>query len=338
MNDNFNIFDVLSKDNKELIHSAFLAFLFKEEGHWFVKRLLRVAIDDKWKVRTEEKFGKRQRIDIILDSSKHVIIIENKFKSLPNRKQLEGYSEILEKKYPQKDFSKFLIYFARKADFELPEGWQALTYADVVAAIQEYMVWKKDLEDEKAMFLRHYVESVNSYIQKYQSLKDNPKEFYALFDHSNNNPNRKFWIQLMFHELKGYLKKRYQLDSKVNAGGVYFPSIDVYEPEAKWKRGDYGFFIQLDSHKLKYYAYFEKNGKVDRQSVVDAEKEKLQSSGFVVSKSGKYKNKLSNNKNSGFIYQEDMLQELPKEKFTIEEIATYINDFRNKISKVVANE
>src|SRR5690606_23792563 len=118
--DKFNIFKILSKDDKELIHSAFIKFLLDEYPFVFedlfnlknvkfdkaeLEKSERISISKDEADRLGIKYSKLNnsgevikhiRIDINVKStnSNHRVLIENKFKSFPNQTQLDLYNKI----------------------------------------------------------------------------------------------------------------------------------------------------------------------------------------------------------------------------------------------------
>lgn len=90
----FNFFKVLEKDNKELIHSAFISYLLDNNKN-FRKQFIHENIEDFDVSELEKSYSYKKtkiRIDIELRSKdrKHIIFIENKFKSFPTNKQLKN--------------------------------------------------------------------------------------------------------------------------------------------------------------------------------------------------------------------------------------------------------
>jgi len=86
---NFNIFKVLEKDNKELIHSSFINFLINEDSN-FSKDFLGIDLSSNRTIRLESFYAygpknkKKCRFDIEILEDERIIVIENKFKSFPN--------------------------------------------------------------------------------------------------------------------------------------------------------------------------------------------------------------------------------------------------------------
>ena len=66
MQDSFNIFECLSKDDKELSHSSFIKFLI-EEDDFFLEKLFGQK-NEKFEAELEVTLDRKNRIDILLKS------------------------------------------------------------------------------------------------------------------------------------------------------------------------------------------------------------------------------------------------------------------------------
>ena len=130
---NFNFFKVLEKDDKELIHSAFLAFLLDTDED-FRSSFLHISTDINEFYPSElERSYQKKRIDIILESKdrKFTLVIENKFKSFPNREQLEEYDRILGKEIKSEQIRKVLFCFDKNI-LPFNTEWEKFDYKELL--------------------------------------------------------------------------------------------------------------------------------------------------------------------------------------------------------------
>src|SRR5690554_1542709 len=140
----FNIFKILEKDDKELIHSSFLKFLITEDDK-FSHKLLGLSIDNKTDIYLEKahkyklpkrKKSKQCRFDIEIRQNDEVIIIENKFKSFPLKTQLQEYNDGLSFIYSEYKHKKILLCFDKTLlNFEC--DWNIIDYGDLLTLIRE---------------------------------------------------------------------------------------------------------------------------------------------------------------------------------------------------------
>lgn len=323
----FNIFEILSKDDKELSHSSMVKFLF-EESSFFTEKLINVN-NEGLDIRLEYKLDKRLRLDIIIFVDNKVIAIENKFKCLPQIRQLESYSKKLKEKF-QDRVIKYLLYFEKGKDFNLPSDWIKITYEDLQRLTDEYLE-RKGIDKDIEVLIRHYSKSLSNYIQKYKELKNpNSNLLREIFVNPQNGNNR-FWLRLIFHEL-GLLFDEEKFKTWIGSGSTYKPLINIHNPKWDFKsEKGFEFVIQLNGKNLKYYSHL--SGLENKQEILLNEKERLTERGFVKSKSGKFKEKIKERSNTSYIYQEDIIEviESKGKKVTLDNIKISIEELIEKI-------
>jgi hypothetical protein len=92
----FNYFKILSKDDKELIHSSVIRYLL-QENVFFKENIFNIFKEeiDPEQIYLEKSY-RWNRIDIEAHSidNESILVIENKFKSFPYKEQLVKYDEI----------------------------------------------------------------------------------------------------------------------------------------------------------------------------------------------------------------------------------------------------
>ena len=355
MNDSFNIFEILSKDDKELSHSSFIKFLLDQEDGFFLEQLFGVKekpsdiiLEHSLILKREKEKNKKLRLDILLKFHNKTIAIENKFKCLPTVKQLENYTKAL-----SDNTDKYLFYFAEGNDFKLPADWKTITYQKFYNLIIEYLEWLKSVDitedskrqilNEKIIFIQHYKHSLKIYIDRYHALKESDEnQLLRIFTKPQNRKEEiqyKFWLKLMYHELALLLNKE-ELNAWVDSGSTYLPVINVPVPE--WKSiingNSYEFVIQLNGSKLKFYAHLNNLNYTEKEEVFHQVTQKLQKEKF--GKSGTFKKSFNRENKTCYIYQEDILDVLKKQgtPITLDNIKRYILDFIKTINEALLKE
>lgn len=157
------IFNV-SLSSKELFHSNFWEWLFKRSPE-YIKIFFpeieseRIDMDDENAIRREQ--GHRDITIWIKDLNK-AYVIENKFKSVPNKKQLENYENDL------KEFEKGTVTGIIKPSFiESLEGWEFISYSDISKGILRVSAQlEKEETFEKALIDKYakMIEELTAYI------------------------------------------------------------------------------------------------------------------------------------------------------------------------------
>ena len=111
----------MSLASKELFHSNFWAWLIEHNSEY-----TSVFFEDSISELTVER--EKDNMDIKITAGKDIYVIENKFKSFPDKEQLERYQA------KATNFKKGCLAYVIEPDFELT-GWKFLSYDDILNAI-----------------------------------------------------------------------------------------------------------------------------------------------------------------------------------------------------------
>lgn len=153
----------LSLSNLELYHSNLFAVVL-EKSEFINHKFFSNVIDINKKYTDLKVYREKNSIDLTIevideDRRTHVIFIENKVKSLPDKSQLIRYSE-------KDSNAKGILLSLVKPEFELPDSWFRRSYGELI----EYYSDLLDKVDETfRLFLTDYVEymkNVKEFIEK----------------------------------------------------------------------------------------------------------------------------------------------------------------------------
>lgn len=212
----------MSLGSKELFHSNFLAWIIGDkEQEKFVIGFLNDLLKLDEIIKSIVDFPEREKMNIdlrfkveLLNGKQHLIIIENKVKSLPYLKQLEDYKEKIEKenkknKYGISYFLLSLIEPEFKDELE-SINWILIDYEDIANAIKKN-IEKVNKNQSSLIPLEYTLKAYNDFVVQLQEiatkdLKINDSE-NELFDYFNSE-TRKQYQSLRLHDL--YLKSKYQ--------------------------------------------------------------------------------------------------------------------------------
>lgn len=342
MNDSMNIFRVLSKDDKELIHSAFISFLLSQYsvvrqeilGSEFGE-INYPELEVAYSYKTEFKDGdeikykkKRIRFDIqikSLDNSK-LCVIENKFKCLPTKNQLDEYSGFISNHFDKIEVKKILISFSDCTKNILPEDWIQLTYSDIyriINKIDDYGSLKNKI------FIEEYLSFLSEYLKEYETYQN--VKLRELFENPTNGENR-FWLRLILSEL---LVKLHAYQDKfdffyIDLGGSNVPLINLHS-NFIWRKENHEFVIQFQGSDIKFYSHFW-NGIDGKQLVVETI-QSLKNNNLETKESGIFKRLNNKLEKSMFVYKEDILKEIPEKDFNLSTIEKYIIHFFERFER-----
>jgi hypothetical protein len=141
-----------------------------------------------------------KNIDLLMQSpsNKHIFIFENKVGAAESDGQLESYRTTIFKEYPG---YKMLFVFLTTDGSEATEDWIAVTYDEVVKAIDDSLKEASNITAEHKIFLEHYLDLLKRHVVTDQKLIDLANKIYtehkAALDYIFENKNDEIQI---FHD------------------------------------------------------------------------------------------------------------------------------------------
>lgn len=328
--ENFNFFKVLEKDNKELIHSAFIAYLIDSNIN-FRNYFISDKNEDFEKSELEKSYSrnkKRIRIDIQVKNRQDnfVAFIENKFKSFPTEKQLKDYNKVFEANFDKKQTLKKILFCFDKNIVNFKTDWTIFDYNDLLQFLKKEFESKKEKNDE-VIFVKHYISFLEEYINKYEQLKD---ICHNLFNSSLSNDD-KFWIRLLNSQIAIEFEKKFsdkEFDFVINPGNASVPVLNIIPKH--WKnRIKQEVLIQFQGKDLKFYLHSE-NKDIANELISYCE-DKLWDENIELKKQSKKKEK------SCFIFKKRVDENLKKD-FKYKDLFDLIVDFYRKIDEKIINK
>jgi hypothetical protein len=265
----YNIFEELSKDDKELIHSSFIASTIKKHPH-ILNELFNITIPSNVAIRTETEVhwekGSRIDIEIILGDQK--IIVENKFKCFPERDQLDKYDNFILKKKQELSqrkrkpkvlddklkevIGKFVLCFDKSIDYNLPVDWIVIDYNLIFKVFINLLETNQITNSREIDATIQYLEFLENYIATYTKLTSNNEYLYELFSSNCQDEqlckNINFWKKLILYRIKAKINQsKYSniLSPVLSDGGTYGALMDIHiTNNPKWKKTNSLYFIQ----------------------------------------------------------------------------------------------
>lgn len=338
MSNTFNIFKVLEKDDKELIHSSFLRFLMNEnnciyEDFFGIKgiRFDFPTLEKSYKsspIRSGVK-SERKRIDIeaISLDKKHIVIIENKFKSFPYKKQLTSYDDIYDKHHKDKQKHKFLLCFDKNL-VSFKTDWKVFDYKDLLTFIENH--YFKHSTGEKLTFIKHFHSFLNDYYQKYTLLVDDSRPLFVNLEDNEN----KFWLRLFYSalhlKLDNYFATRHiSVRFDLNPGSTNVPLINIIP--SNWNLKGKELLIQFQGGDIKFYSH--SNDRVFIEELVQLAKQKF------ISKDIEFKNLTKREAGSYFVFKTKLTTKIGiNQKLNLSNIKQTLINFYNEIDQKIIKQ
>jgi len=328
----FNIFSILEKDNKELIHSSFIKFLLQNDNE-FSSKFLNIQDLNCDIVSLEKSYSlskrprKKCRFDLEIINEDRIVVIENKFKSFPNVPQLQDYDKIINNEYPKHLKSKFLFCFDKNLFIGYTD-WIIKDYRDLLDYLEKYIFTVIDSEIKN--FINHYISFLRDYIITYNELG---KDLKPIMYNQSDNTN-KFWIRLLYSNLKikldnHFIKKGLDVETFLSVGTTSIPLINITPKH--WITNKVALLIQLQNGDLKFYAHT--NDKFFLNELIEFSKTAMNSTHNILS----FKKIGLRKENTSYIFKLNINKHISeKEEFTIDTLLESIILYYEKIdSKVI---
>lgn len=333
-----NIFHVLNKDDKELIHSAMLKYLFETDPTYIISLLgvenpedYFIDLEKRYSIPNDQEGNKNVRFDLqmINMEEQKIIVIENKFKCFPYKEQLKDYSSALVLHYKDFEHKKFVFCFDNTPTGSLPNDWIVITYQQI---LQEISTRVGQLTGDDEVFVRHYHEILAHYYNEYHAILGNPATLHHMFL-NHNEENNKFYLKLFFSHVMLELDNLAQIEKTwLNTGSTAVPLINIHPTGWDKLTDDHEYLIQFQGREVKFYAHL-KDG-IGHGKITDMVL-KLRGAGFVEFEQNSFKKLTSREPKSMYIYKTTITDHIAPVDFSKENIVTYLTDFYNRINTAV---
>ena len=351
---NPNIFHILKISNTEIRHSNFLSWLLDPSqshkmGDIFLKRFLReVFSSDKFdklnQVDVEgmnltdvQIYREWKNIDILIVLNDIVVCVENKILTKEHSNQLQRYRKIVEENFP--NLKRIFVYLTPFGDISENESdiYEPISYVFVVETLERILkVYSSSLNDLVRTYIKDYIIMIKREIMKTDESIELSRKIYQNhrelldFIYENKPDLSDHFIKI----LKEEMKKRGWIEGSTNKHYVRFYTEKIkdfihYNKTVKngWKKNEsflFEFKIYPPTNKLNFVT-------VISPSDPDYDTEKIQNILLEIdgSKKGIGKKWIVNFRvNTKFDYEE-------VSNLSDEEISKIVNDFFDKITKIV---
>lgn len=215
----------ISLANKELFHSNFLKWLF--DNYAVVAETLFFGEESNNKLK-EVKREKESSKDLILlftnGFREEKVVIENKFKSMPDKDQLDRY--VMKKRN-----TKYVLLSLLPQNPN--EDWTLLSYRELLSHLGKFVNRIEEINQYHGMMVRDYLEVTNELVNIPVSIDWDNEEYYYYGGHKKFKP----YIEIRMHDFVGkakFLQMKHRFTRSVNKLGLTF------QIEKEWYKGTYG--------------------------------------------------------------------------------------------------
>ncbi len=276
-----NIFSAFRITNNEIRHSNFLAWLLDPNethglGDLFLTRILRdlfldkksgdISIVDIPKINLRKAIIHREwhNIDILIETEKFVVAIENKFNSGEHSDQLNKYRKIIKEHFS--DHSHIFVFLsAYGISSSDQENYIDLSYERIVEILSGIMdVYEPTLSPSSKLYIHDFITNIKMNVTNNSEANELAKKIYLnhkdLFDFIiDNKPDKASEFRRFFIDK---VKQSGWIDGSINKGYIRFltPALEAIIPKGG---GTYGwpnkeaFLFEIDylwtKNKIKYH-------------------------------------------------------------------------------------
>lgn len=159
-------FEQLGAADIERIHSQMLAWIFSNDFYGFdkhkecrirlIEKVFGLNISD-----VNRTLAESEKIDLQIDCLEVLIIIENKIKTSQHSNQLARYRETIQKKYPDKKVTYFLLTLCEEQC--LDTHWKNVSYTQILSVLDEINTNKGINNNFHGMILLDYMETIRKF-------------------------------------------------------------------------------------------------------------------------------------------------------------------------------
>lgn len=226
----------LSLTSKELFHSNFWAWMIEKYPQKFT-----AVFYSKYDGRTKpEVFREKYNFDLLLKIGEKFIIIENKFKSLPDKNQLLHY---LEKAKDWEDKELVLISYMPPSFSLSNQNEHFVSYDDLYSKLSKINL--TDIEIQDKAIIENYIECIGLLTKLQKS------------DIYNVETLSEFWKKYKSNELEEKLEK---INFKLTIQRIFMGNI-ISKLQSNVKYPDFSCHISTGSNHIVYVDFYGKNSK-----------------------------------------------------------------------------
>ena len=271
----------LCRSNTENAMSNFWAYLMKSHGNNLEIILGEKANEYNGQVKEIRREKDHMDLQIIFDEA--IVVIENKFKSLADLKQIDSYKEKIKKKHSDNHY--FYLITPTQSDNTNNNnqgGYKILSYENVYQNIRNFLQTK----GEDNLILQKYIELLENIVQFWEKIKNNENKYnLCLFwkkDREDDPQTANDVDTLVEEKLYAFIAKnlanRYQ-NELIAKEGINISQKIIQEtdfsnstPNMSWKVKDqndeYSEGVQIQNGQFRLFVMKEdKKGKIDEKDL-----------------------------------------------------------------------
>ena len=238
----------MSMCSLENFHTCFLKWLGQNYPQQFLKAVLNVNIPDNVNVKfeTQVRYSKDTILDlqITLNNGQDTefIVIENKLKSYPTQEQLIKYQNYF------KDKKSTFILLSLVPNFEVPKGWQYISYEHLAEKLSQISEFKNQYDE---FMITDYINVVNVLANAFPKLSTQTYDFYE-----NNELDeiglKDIYVKWRTSEFASYIKQKLNR-TDWNIGFSFHNKKGTIDIVKNFSEYGFNIGIQIENNQYRYF-------------------------------------------------------------------------------------
>lgn len=266
--DRKSFFEYLGIAHVERIHSQFFAWIFSTNCEAIETKKKNILLQNIFQLKTNSTIintqTERDGIDILIQTDKEIIVIENKIKSSQHSNQLSRYKEYCDKEFP--NVTKYYYFLTLIGETSDDKNWKRISYSNIYKHLKSLSLKPNDshsvIVDEYLVFLKRLSSIVDDFTKNVKSydmvFKDGKKKKKDKINFVYQNDNEKF---IADNQLETILQKSFlvSLANKVETSkGIITDTrgdalVDFpIEWDILFDKKSYSTIIQLQQDTIKF--------------------------------------------------------------------------------------
>lgn len=198
-----SFFEYLGIAHVERIHSQFFAWIFSVDCNAIDSKQKDQLLQNVFQLDTNSHIchteTEHNSIDILIQTDKEIVVVENKIKSSQHSNQLGRYKEFCDNKFPNKQ--KYYIFLTLIGEYTDDNNWKRISYSDIYEQLKSLKLKPNNnhsvIVNEYLIFLQQLVYVVDDFKKAPHNydmvfLDGKRKKENKINDYYGGNANKKF--------------------------------------------------------------------------------------------------------------------------------------------------
>lgn len=198
-----SFFEYLGIANVERIHSQFFAWVFSSDCNAIDSDQKNELLQNIFQLDNNSQIlhteTERNKIDILIQTNKEIVVVENKLKSSQHSNQLTRYKDFCDKEFP--DIKKHYFFLTLIGEYTFDNNWKRISYFDIY---EQFNSLELKSDTNHTVIVNEYLIFLKQLVSVVEDFKKTPHKYDMVFldgkrkkekkinDNYDENINKKF--------------------------------------------------------------------------------------------------------------------------------------------------